>query len=660
MTAQERYERAFSPLPQITRSPEAAVAFNGFFRENVVLLVSRRERVAKRVQRALFNYLYEERTRLVTALDKRGVLTDLIRDAMRRFDAVSSRDDNLTKNRRRFLQDLRDDTALPLDMLAQVRHAAADVPDLYARLPELLNIAHVLYAETAGRFEQARFAKAKTYAQEFVQFADGDPDQMLLGFLEDDRLLADIVFRNEPRLLIPILARNNEIVAVQLSKQEFEELRDILKESLYERAGGALGMRDIARELRKEFVNNIPKEDLMYRTDLWARTEGCIMQNDALMELAKEGGMDGKVWQTVGDNRVRMWHVMNEADGVIPIGDTFADGSMDAGSGSVSPFQCRCAVGGAMLATKDALKQSISPRLTAEEYIAKHAALVEQQRQEIAAYKAAHPVLDVEAEFNRLSQERFFISDELRALKEHPRKYKQRIADLTAKLNDIDARALALRNTASPDISGLTRLLEQHRQQQMDLLSVAKDRQAVLDMHVYNWVPQDQRVVADNAFSELGSLMDKRVVDNTYFARRYEVRLAEEGRSYADVVARELAIAPAAPAKKVCHEFMHLVEGADPNIHTACVNFLKMRAGGEAPVSLALHTMNFSYDVSEVTYIDKWGKDWVYAGKVYTDIPATEVLSVGVERLVSNPMEFAQQDPEWFNFTLSILRGYGF
>ena len=85
---------------------------------------------------------------------------------------------------------------------------------------------------------------------------------------------------------------------------------------------------------------------------LWARTEGCVVQNDGLIALGQSAGMDGKQWFTVGDGNVRPAHSSNEAAGIIKMSDTFPDGSSDAGSGSTSAFNCRCTSAPALLKGK--------------------------------------------------------------------------------------------------------------------------------------------------------------------------------------------------------------------------------------------------------------------------------------------------------------------
>ena len=49
-----------------------------------------------------------------------------------------------------------------------------------------------------------------------------------------------------------------------------------------------------------------------------------------------------------------------------------------------------------------------------------------------------------------------------------------------------------------------------------------------------------------------------------------------------------------------------------------------------------------------------------YSGRVYADsldeAHATEVLTMGLQRLYEDPVGFAKKDPDYFKFILSVLR----
>lgn len=106
------------------------------------------------------------------------------------------------------------------------------------------------------------------------------------------------------------------------------------------------------------------------------------------------------------------------------------------------------------------------------------------------------------------------------------------------------------------------------------------------------------------------------------------------------------------------HESMHWIEDFNGHVHKRCVEFLEYRCKGESARSLKKLT-GLGYGPHEFARPDKFfnpycGKDYVSTdGNRY----ATEVLSMGVEKMLKDPVSFAEQDPEYFNFVVSIMKG---
>lgn len=88
-------------------------------------------------------------------------------------------------------------------------------------------------------------------------------------------------------------------------------------------------------------------------------------------------------------------------------------------------------------------------------------------------------------------------------------------------------------------------------------------------------------------------------------------------------------------------------------------DFLIHRASGQpaVPLNTLVKPPFQTYDPNEIGYEDDWvnkgGK--IYTGKVYPD-GGTEIFTTGIERLHANPLEFMQNDPEFFTFIVSNLR----
>ncbi len=100
------------------------------------------------------------------------------------------------------------------------------------------------------------------------------------------------------------------------------------------------GIPGISKDIRDEF-----KGMTKYRSELIARTETAQALSQASLDTMADMGIDGKEWVTAGDDQVSDDCLGNEAEGVIPRGQTFS-GGVDA------PPQhpdCRCTIAPARL-----------------------------------------------------------------------------------------------------------------------------------------------------------------------------------------------------------------------------------------------------------------------------------------------------------------------
>ena len=100
------------------------------------------------------------------------------------------------------------------------------------------------------------------------------------------------------------------------------------------------GIPGLARDIKKEFADMS-----RYRSQLIARTETSNALSQASLDSMKDMGIDGKEWVTAGDDLVSPECEGNEAEGVIPVNQTFSGGVM-------APPQhpdCRCTVAPARL-----------------------------------------------------------------------------------------------------------------------------------------------------------------------------------------------------------------------------------------------------------------------------------------------------------------------
>lgn len=135
---------------------------------------------------------------------------------------------------------------------------------------------------------------------------------------------------------------------------------------------------------------------------------------------------------------------------------------------------------------------------------------------------------------------------------------------------------------------------------------------------------------------------------------RYKVR-THAGRGKYDPATQIAHVRP--DTGNAVHEIAHAIEHQNPEVSKACREFLADRAGGKPAIPLRILT-GIEYDWSEIAYEDEWEKRGgdPYAGKVYRGGKYTEILTMGLERLYRDPQGFAQQDPDYFDFILGIVR----
>ena len=109
------------------------------------------------------------------------------------------------------------------------------------------------------------------------------------------------------------------------------------------------------------------------------------------------------------------------------------------------------------------------------------------------------------------------------------------------------------------------------------------------------------------------------------------------------------------------HEMGHGIEYKVPGVQSAAQRFLAHRVGDEPLQKLAVVLPDHGYGPDETGRKDQFGRAFskgsaYYCGKEYA-FGATEIVSMGVEKLYEDGVRFAQQDPEYAAFILGVLNG---
>lgn len=220
-------------------------------------------------------------------------------------------------------------------------------------------------------------------------------------------------------------------------------------------------------------------------------------------------------------------------------------------------------------------------------------------------------------------------------------------------------------------VSDKDRAVEKEKYQRMFdrsvILKIAHDR-AIAKLRDAVSIPTNERGAVDYTFesgltaSRLKST--KGVVEGLNIVQRYtsknllpKIKIAStrKSREEADTSISKIYIRADSDPSTVAHEITHITETQNLKLLNEAKKFLAKRANGQKAVSLKRLT-GINYESWEVAYEDEWEKlgGRVYTGKYYSN--ATEILTMGIERLHANPLRFRQTDPEYFEFIVKTLQ----
>ncbi len=159
---------------------------------------------------------------------------------------------------------------------------------------------------------------------------------------------------------------------------------------------------------------------------------------------------------------------------------------------------------------------------------------------------------------------------------------------------------------------------------------------------------------AKNAFNTARGLLDGFFSDDISKGHTgLTVTARSKARAYFSHNRQEIIMASDDDFDVVIHEYGHFLEANNPNMLLNSKAFLEYRTKNEEEQSLNKLTKGKGYGKEERAKADKFFSP--YCGKFYDD--ATEIMSMGLQRLFTDAKKFAEEDREYFDFVIANARG---
>jgi SPP1 gp7 family putative phage head morphogenesis protein len=195
-------------------------------------------------------------------------------------------------------------------------------------------------------------------------------------------------------------------------------------------------------------------------------------------------------------------------------------------------------------------------------------------------------------------------------------------------------------------------LEKSERDRMLRVLALPNEMRGVPDDIIAGSYNATYRSAVTEATSIISSLVHRDIMP-----RGITVSGVRDSRAYYTNSDRTIHINKNTDVSTIVHEIVHDIEYSHPDISRRTKEFLLKRSNGEPLKRLKDLTGIKAFKRHEVAYEDEWKKRGGshYMGKWY-DRPSTELLTMGIERLLKDAKTFQQQDPEYFRFMLEILR----
>lgn len=170
-------------------------------------------------------------------------------------------------------------------------------------------------------------------------------------------------------------------------------------------------------------------------------------------------------------------------------------------------------------------------------------------------------------------------------------------------------------------------------------------------------IKQTTRLKVPKARQREGIDFYRNVISNKLEMEPVTVKLSQRQRAYYSPTERAAVVHKGSGTASTVHELGHHLEHSNKDILAKSIAFLERRTQGETRQSLR-QLFGYGYGSDEYAKPDKFMS--AYMGKVYIrggQIDATEIVSMGLEYLYTDPVNFAKTDPDYFDFIIELIRG---
>lgn len=172
-----------------------------------------------------------------------------------------------------------------------------------------------------------------------------------------------------------------------------------------------------------------------------------------------------------------------------------------------------------------------------------------------------------------------------------------------------------------------------------------------VDVKVFYDNKESKRIEHEQAIREFSNMVTRELPTPPVI-----IKIHNDNRSVYD---GNLNVRENATVDEIIHELGHHLESShNEHVLQRAVEFYNLRTRGYPLESVQQITGDRAYDKDEMTRRDKFFDP--YIGIEYKDkdgqIYATEIISMGMQYMWKDPVKFAEEDPDYFDFMIDILR----